>query len=178
MVGDVACGQVLQDRLLVINDPVVSLHADLAPNPQTAALARLLVASVLSDGASRMLDGDIADRASVVVTELVTNAVLHARTRVEVGICHDRHALLITVADGAPAERIITLIEPVGTMIDLGESGRGMAIVEGLTDCFGVQPRDDAPGKIVWAVIEFDTQNHGLPRPRQSVVDEVTGAGC
>lgn len=172
-----ACGQVVGDRLLVINDPVVSLHADLAPSPQTAALARLLLASILSDGASQMLDADVTDRASVVVTELVTNAVLHARTRIQLGICHDRHALLITVADAAPTERVISLVEPVGSTVDLGESGRGMAIVNGLTDRYGIRRRDDVPGKIVWALIEFDTRPHGLPEPRLSVIDEVTGAG-
>ncbi|MGW4563750.1 ATP-binding protein [Streptomyces sp. NPDC004561] len=51
----------------------------LPPRPQSAAVARRFLGNVLDGVAS-----DVVDTAQLLVSELVTNAVMHAHTEVEV----------------------------------------------------------------------------------------------
>jgi anti-sigma regulatory factor (Ser/Thr protein kinase) len=150
----VSCEQVLHDRSLVTGEAVVSAHADLRASPQAAAQARTLVAAALSDAAGRMLGEGIVHAAQLVASELVTNAVLHARTELHLGICHDDTTLLIAVADGATADPAPAHLARIP--VDLGESGRGMQIVATVADDFGWRLRADAPGKVMWASFRLD----------------------
>jgi anti-sigma regulatory factor (Ser/Thr protein kinase) len=90
---------------------------------------------------SLALPRDLEERAALVVTELATNAVLHAGGLLYVRLWHGGGRLRLEVADasesgpeqGAP-----------GTM-----SGRGLLIVSAMADAWGTEPRPG--GKIVWA---------------------------
>ena len=150
-----SCEQVLHNRSLTTGDPAVMIHADLSPSPGAARQARALVASALSDSVGRLLTEDIVYDAQLVVSELVTNAVLHARTDLHLGITHDDHALIIAVTDGAPPGGSSASGDGMRLDPDLGESGRGMVIVATLADDFGWRPRTDMPGKIMWALFEL-----------------------
>jgi len=159
----VPCAEILLDRSLVTGEPVVSVHADLTPTRRAAGQARALVASVLNGAATRTLDDDTVHSARLVVSELVTNAVLHARTDLHLDICHDEHTLLIAVADGAPVPVAGGAPPAESQSVDheievaiANESGRGMLIVATLAADFGWRPREDVPGKIMWVLLDLD----------------------
>ncbi len=151
-----SCDPVLDDPSLVAGDPVVRLHADLAATARAASQARALVASALANR-TPSLPVEVVSTAQLLTSELVTNAILHARTDLHLGIAHDGHALLIAVADGRPD------IPPGRKLadIDFEESGRGMTVVASIADDFGWRSRYDAPGKIMWALLALT----GSPRP-------------
>ena len=151
----VSCDGVLHDRSLVTRDPVVTLHVDLAASTRAPSQARALVASALNGAAGPVLDEDTIHSAQLVASELVTNAVLHARTELHLGICHDDHSLLIAVTDGAP-QIPLRLVDPAIEEAEAEESGRGMLIVASLANDFGWRSRDDVPGKIMWVLLKID----------------------
>lgn len=155
-VVSVFCDQAFHDRTLVTGDLVVSVHADFAPSPRAVGEARVLIASALSDGAGHALNRDLVIAAQLIASELVTNAVLHARTWLHLYIDRDEHTLLIAVADGAAPDGVPNLFDRTSTGSRNGESGRGLFIVSAIADACGWRPRDDAPGKVVWAVLELN----------------------
>src|SRR5690242_11949829 len=78
------------------------------------------------------------------LTEVVTNAVLHARTAFVVQLEHDagRHAVRCVVTDTSPlALRVRHHTLEAAT-------GRGLRMLEDLSDGWGVRP--EAAGKSVW----------------------------
>ncbi len=84
---------------------------------------------------------DLQEKAALVVTELATNAVLHAGGLLFVRIWYGDDRLRLEVADGSNV-----LPEPAapGNM-----SGRGLQIVSALAQAWGSQSRPG--GKVVWA---------------------------
>lgn len=88
----------------------------------------------------------LADTAVLLVSELVTNAVRHARTPVtEMGLWleTDGEWLCIEVEDADPR-----LPQP-RTLTGPEESGLGFVLVDALADKWGVY--ETASGKVVWA---------------------------
>ena len=87
------------------------------------------------------------EQAALLVSELVTNAVLHGRTDVvrvalEVG---DR-TVEVAVDDGSPDLPVV-----VGDVEPSALHGRGMLLVERLAEAWGVSPRPGGGGgKSVW----------------------------
>jgi anti-sigma regulatory factor (Ser/Thr protein kinase) len=94
----------------------------------------------------------VADNAELVATELVTNSVNASlgmdHALITVTLILDHGELVILVRDGHPDV-------PLAAHPDTAdESGRGLLIVENLSDRFGWYPRTDGrPGKVVWAAI-------------------------
>jgi anti-sigma regulatory factor (Ser/Thr protein kinase) len=85
----------------------------------------------------------LVDNAALVVTELTTNAMMHARSGSKVRISASRDAICIAVEDAAtalPIQRSPTA---------LASSGRGLAMVAALSQQWGAELLDD--GKVVWA---------------------------
>jgi anti-sigma regulatory factor (Ser/Thr protein kinase) len=85
----------------------------------------------------------LVDNAALVVTELITNAMMHARSGSTVRITARRDAICIAVEDAAaalPIQRSPTA---------LASSGRGLAMVAALSQQWGVDRLED--GKVVWA---------------------------
>ncbi|MDX6287122.1 MAG: hypothetical protein QOG53_2607 [Frankiales bacterium] len=101
--------------------------------------ARLFVVEALRGGDAQAL----ADDAAVVVTELATNAVVHARSEFTVTVSASRGAALISVRDASPVELI------VGNAPLLAISGRGLGLVDAVANRWGADLLDD--GKVVWA---------------------------
>jgi hypothetical protein len=113
----------------------------LAPHPTAPRASRDFVGRTLLDW---RLSEHIAT-ACLVVSELVTNAMIHAGSDIEVTICEERRAIRIAVRDLGPDL-------PVERPTTTGEHGRGLAIVAGLSSAWGVLPSAEG-GKVVWAVL-------------------------
>jgi len=89
----------------------------------------------------------LADDAQLGVSELVANAVRHARTSVELTVEFDGGAR-IAVRDRHPELRWPSL----GTQIDaFAENGRGLQLVAGIASDWGISARGD--GKVIWFVL-------------------------
>jgi anti-sigma regulatory factor (Ser/Thr protein kinase) len=83
----------------------------------------------------------------LLTSELVTNAILHARTPVRVGIVHDNERVMVAIDDRLPADRGL---EPRSWSRDR-PGGRGLALVADLSDTWGT--RTHSSGKSVWFVL-------------------------
>lgn len=114
----------------------------LNPVPSSAGAARRFVVATL-----REWDHDeLADTAALLVSELVTNAILHARSEVTVAVRALDDRVRVEVADavdGAPFLRHAT---------DTATTGRGLALVDACARAWGVEPQP--PGKAVWFDLE------------------------
>jgi anti-sigma regulatory factor (Ser/Thr protein kinase) len=94
------------------------------------------------------LDG-LGESARLLTSELVTNAVLHARTSITVQVDRDerRRLVRVTVLDlsaQTPRERHFS---------ELSTTGRGLHMVRGGAGDFGVTRR--GPGKAVWFELPY-----------------------
>ncbi|MFD4610028.1 ATP-binding protein [Streptomyces sp. NPDC058440] len=117
---------------------------------------------------------DLADRVVLAVSELVTNAVLHGRTRpleetetVGVSLALKRDfALGVMVADNSCAVPLVKIRPSVSAI-----SGRGLVLVNALSAGWTAAPRcgrEGVNGKAVWAFIEcpqLATLPELLPQP-------------
>ncbi|ELS53125.1 SpoIIE family protein phosphatase [Streptomyces viridochromogenes] len=146
-------------------DPHPRVHPTPHPHPETRTTlpgsplspgsARALVRAALTEWAASGLPGTehvsdrLVDDAVVAVSELVTNAVVHAGTEVELAcrLEEDTGALLVEVLDHHPsrAPRDAELDAPYETP----EHGRGLRLVSRLAESWGVTYRTGA--KTVWA---------------------------
>ena len=89
---------------------------------------------------------DIADAAELAFTELIANVVRHVpdrRRRMCFLLCEGR-VLRVEVADDCPV-----LPRPVRAVEALAEGGRGLLLVDAVTDDWGVEPLPGG-GKTVW----------------------------
>jgi anti-sigma regulatory factor (Ser/Thr protein kinase) len=110
----------------------------LRPVPASAARARAFVERTL--GAWEC--DDFLDASRLLVSELVTNAVLHARTDFELLIRAVRTGIRVEVHDHNPAEPVVRRYE------EEAMTGRGLALVDELATRWGVDRHPD--GKAVW----------------------------
>jgi hypothetical protein len=117
-----------------------------ARTPAAVARAREFTRVILGRWKLEASQDDVA----VVVTELLTNAQSHTAPReagwpVQVGLLQARPGIVLcAVSDPSTAPPVP---QPPGR---LGESGRGLHIVAGLSDFWGYVPRA-SQGKVVWA---------------------------
>jgi anti-sigma regulatory factor (Ser/Thr protein kinase) len=81
----------------------------------------------------------------LVVSELATNACVHAQSPFTVTVLRQAGGLLVEVADDDPTP---VTMQP----LTRGPSGRGMHIVAAVAKDWGMSPRES--GKLVWAVLD------------------------
>jgi two-component sensor histidine kinase len=121
---------------------------DLPPEPRSATRAREVTRAHLAGSCPE----DAVEIAALLVTELVTNAVLHARTAIVVGIDAGPGRVVLRVSDGSEAQ-------PVARNYATDAStGRGILLVEQLASSWGVER--NASGKAVWCQIDFPPTEH------------------
>ena len=116
-------------------------HVALPADRTSPAVARRFLTETLHDW---HVGDDPVDTACLLATELVTNAVLHAGTPLELVLETTGDTLRVEVVDQAdclPQQR-----SHRGDT--LGVTGRGLVLVKGLAGTWGVTPRE--PGKAVW----------------------------
>jgi anti-sigma regulatory factor (Ser/Thr protein kinase) len=76
------------------------------------------------------------------VSELVTNAVVHARSDIAVRLCRTGSGIRVEIADRDPQPAAPRPLDPEGV------GGRGLHLVNALARDWGVRPAQ--PGKTVW----------------------------
>ncbi len=89
----------------------------------------------------------LADPAALIVTELASNAVVHAESDFTVTLSRGR-CLRISVRDGSTFPPTKTRGAPIDA-----PSGRGIGIVSALASAWGTEPADG--GKVVWAELDL-----------------------
>jgi anti-sigma regulatory factor (Ser/Thr protein kinase) len=115
---------------------------DLPDAPGSAKVARTFVREALDQW---QCDGAV-DAAVLIASELVTNAVLHARTAMSVTLALSADRLKVAVRDHN--EKV-----PVIPPYDIAEStGRGLAMLASIASAWGVER--EADGKSVWFEID------------------------
>lgn len=154
------------------SEPASHSERTFPPEPQSARSARALLRTCLARWGLSGLEGD----ASVALSELVTNGVMHARTSLVVAVRRDDDWLEVSVADDSPwpvqrrphrrdiASDLVVVaqteqqlghdLDDRDARLDVGSAGtlaggRGLLLVEALADQWGVTPR--GTGKAVWA---------------------------
>jgi hypothetical protein len=127
---------------------VWSHTATLAPEPISAARARAFVVD-------RLIEHEIfslVDPIRLVTSELVTNAILHARTSFTVTLALTSRGVLLTVTDES-------VRAPLPTPFDaMNAGGRGLVLVDLLSAGSGVLIDERAGSKSVWASFLVDEQ--------------------
>lgn len=123
-----------------VRSPPMSDSIELSPTPASVALARRWSQGVVE----RFDDADLADTMALLVSELVSNVVLHARTPCSLSICEAGDRLRVEVQDGS--DRMPGIQQETDPM---AQSGRGMILVDGLSAAHGVEP-EPLGGKRVW----------------------------
>jgi anti-sigma regulatory factor (Ser/Thr protein kinase) len=123
----------------------------LPPDATAAGLARTILRTTL---ATHGVASTAFDEIEVVVSELVTNALRHALPAVSsrqrgthpqlLITLHRSPHLLVMVTD--PSDKIPTPLPPTSH----GESGRGLHLIQALSDAWGWAPLTQT-GKAVWA---------------------------
>ncbi|WP_308211731.1 ATP-binding protein [Actinoallomurus soli] len=99
---------------------------------------------------------EIADDAAVIISELISNALRHARPLpsgdIRVSWTHEGELIQLAVSDGG------SMTEPRRTRAALSSlGGRGLSIVEALSDKWGVS--HEAETTTVWAKLRVDQQS-------------------
>jgi len=115
---------------------------DLPPTTASVHVARRFVRARLEDGAAEGV-ADV-DTATLLVSEVVTNAVLHARSAVTLTVDVADDVVRITVRDGSPVRPRVHPFAPTSA------TGRGMFLVDRLAKRWGVDADPVAGGKVVW----------------------------
>ncbi|WP_435245856.1 ATP-binding protein [Streptomyces sp. NRRL F-5630] len=114
---------------------------------------------------------ELADSLVLVVSELVTNAVVHARCgagpQVALTLVRGEGAVRVEVRDsgrGGPAPR--------GAVAFTEESGRGLAVVDAMAADWGA--RDEVVGKTVWALLTLEPDVSNVSAHGQEVAGRAT----
>jgi anti-anti-sigma regulatory factor len=151
----------LDDALKRVRERPPYLHdqISLEPTPAAAAGARLFVREVydywrLAGGGPELPvtvwsnEMSLLDRAVLVASELVTNAVLHTGTRVRLRVEVRDGCLWVRVRDGIP--HLMAVDRP----LNFTEGGRGLVLVDALSSAWGSH-QDAEGGKVVWAAFNL-----------------------
>lgn len=109
---------------------------------RSASAARRFVRNTLAG-----LPKDLVADVELMVSELASNCVVHARTGFEVCLLRAPGTLRVEVTDeGLGDPRIHSPAHD-------GRKGRGLMIVDALSDTWGVEHRPDGEGKTVWFAV-------------------------
>jgi anti-sigma regulatory factor (Ser/Thr protein kinase) len=132
----VGCGAAWPGTLHVL----LQSHCHLIRNtPAAPGVARRYVREALAG----QPDG-VVDAATLIVSELATNCVRHAQTDLAVTIEQTDGRIHVDIADAGTGE--VTLRNPEAAEV----TGRGLRIVDELSDAWGVREYAHGEGKSVW----------------------------
>jgi DNA-binding NarL/FixJ family response regulator len=123
---------------------VERMTTDLPTDPRAVGTARRWVRELLAPSATEELDV-----IELLVSELVTNAIVHASSapRVEVELGRDRIRVAVHDADPTPPARRVPDVGRIG--------GRGLLLLDELASRWGSEP--SGGGKVVWFEVRRST---------------------
>ncbi len=128
---------------------------DVDARPESVPQARVFARGLLDVWG----EADLRDDVDLLVTELMTNAVLHAPGRARVEVAREADGVRLAVLDSSPTTPVRRSVSGAST------TGRGLNLLSALSSSWGVTPREDGlPGKAVWCRVAHD-------RPEQPVPD-------
>ncbi len=134
------------------------MRQELVGEPTSARDARRLVAHTVREWDLPHLE----DTAVLLVSEVVTNAVLHARTSLAVEVAHQGDVVRVTVSDRSAASPQRRRAGPqAGT-------GRGLGLLAVLATDWGTGPSEDPWRKDVWFELPIDPAQ--LPEPGEGAL--------
>ena len=117
---------------------LIEARIELDSAPTSAAAALHFVESTLS----RWGYADSSEVVLLLVSELVTNAVLHARSEVEVVLRHHDRRIRVEIGDASATTPVLRPHD------DAAMTGRGLSLVDQLSQAWGVERTGQ--GKRVW----------------------------
>lgn len=118
-----------------------STRLRLEPRASSVSTARKFVRRTLTEAGR----DDLADAAELVTSELVTNALVHAGTHIDVSVDVRPDSVRVEIADGSPH---LPAAREYGATAG---TGRGLVMVEEMADTWGVARHDAGrTGKVVW----------------------------
>lgn len=126
----------------------MSESIELSPTPASVAEARRWSKGVLERAGAV----ELCDTMVLLVSELVSNVVLHAGTPCQLTVATDGGRVRVEVADGS--DRLPGRSEHNDP---LAQSGRGLQLVHGLSSAYGVDP-DPQGGKRVWFELQVPSR--------------------
>lgn len=116
--------------------------------------------------------GTLVEQAALVVSELATNAVLHARSELVVRLATDGSGgLRVEVLDGSAN------VPHPRSYGEASTTGRGLGIVRDLARAWGVDEQPGRDGKVVWAELSGAETAEGPTRTTGQGRGSVRGAG-
>src|SRR3954463_13094909 len=131
-------------------------RVSLPAHPKSAAAARKFILQFLTDVGR----DDLGEDAGLLVSELVTNALVHAGTQIDISAeIHGGRTLWVGVSDGSSHGPV-----PQDHGV-LAANGRGLNLVESLVDEWGVDASE--VGKTVWFKL-------GSPENKKRLVEPAT----
>lgn len=119
-----------------------SRQRTLEPTVASSAVARRFMEETLG----RWSCGEVLDVVNLLVSELVTNAVVHGGSEAEVSVVLTPTALRVEVGDQDE------YVPTVNQASDWATSGRGLALVEAMSRRWGVEPVPG--GKVIWFEVD------------------------
>src|SRR3954454_15047412 len=112
----------------------MDVEAKFGAEPAQVRAARRFVAEHVPDR--------LRDDVALVTSELVSNAIEHAMTPVTVRVMNDERRVRVEVSDSS------SILPAVADLVADSSRGRGLHIVEALTDAWGIESSED--GKVIW----------------------------
>ncbi len=138
---------------LVASEPVLQAPDDvvtltLAPERQSVAVGRHWVVRVAAAAGVTGMANQVVE---LLTSELLSNAVLHGADgrSIHLWFRGGEDVVRVSVSDAAPARPVVLHPDVAAP------SGRGMAIVEAMSNRWGVD-RQDQGGKTVWFEVDLD----------------------
>jgi PAS domain S-box-containing protein len=130
--------------------PLATIKTTLEPRPEQVAAGRRFV----RDALTAWDQAELADTAGLLASEILTNAVRHARQPIGLRLHLMPDEIITEVTDdyAQPPRRTLPALDD--------EYGRGLTLVEALAHNWGALPTSD--GKIVW----FTLATGAEPQPR------------
>ena len=134
-------------------------------DPTSVGAARRLVRAATASAVPL----ELVETAELLVSELVTNAVVHAGTPVEIGVAVlEDLTVAVTVSDGSPHAPVTR------DYADTAGTGRGLLLVQELADRWGVQVTP--AGKSVWFCLSPTSRPGTAPRENTPGTQRVAAA--
>jgi len=127
------------------------VEREFAPDKREVAHARAVVRAACAEWG---IPPETADDLALVVSELVTNAVIHAASAVRLALISEEDALRLEVHDDLAARPVARPESPHTA------GGRGLHVVEALTQRWGVNRH--GAGKCIWAEIPVTRSPSGV----------------